>query len=176
MFNSNKILLFLVLFSILCQGCKHCDMTEEIEDVTCVKPYSGFIGKKYVLKVNCYLVDGSDTKFLHKEQGCDPSIYLSPCGGDQPKEFDKKYIGKRTFGGTIVGLIPQGSEFTIYKILYMRLKSNIEIDDLLIYVHLPMQNIDALVGHRLRGKVFSDLIYFDNEYVEEAKSRLSVQK
>lgn len=168
-------MLLLVLFSIFCQGCKHYDMTGEIEDVTYMEPYSGFIGTKYVLKVNCYLIDDSETKSPLKEKRSVPSSYLSPCGGDQPNEFDKKYIGQKTFGGIIVGLIPKGSEFTIYKILRMRLKSNIEIDDLIIYAHLPLQNIDVLVGHRLRGKVFSDLICFDSEYVEKVISS-TVQK
>ncbi len=167
------------------QGCSFIEKTSGIEDVSTSLPYSNFIGKKYILKTDCYLVDysSSDRESKEKTFRKQPYLYIVPSNDALKEEYDqqsafvneKKY--KELFGNkTIAGFLPKGTKFKIYQIFKIHLVSHIHVELLDIYVFLPVQNIKASIGNELLGPVInSRTVSFNNKFVKMSKNGKNAQ-
>jgi hypothetical protein len=182
-------LLFSILVMLLLTGSGCVNLG--IEDVTNQEPYSQFVGKKYRLSCNCYLAISSTNPEIYNEDVNDGNefikdcykqknfnvasernikskiensdYYIVACGWNgSPCELNEKYIGTAVWGGTIVGILPKGSEFIIKKIILFHADRRLIFTS--PYVEITADKIIADAFLLVRGDP-SNLV-FEKRYVE----------
>jgi len=94
-------ILVTILITLCIQGCV------STRDISSQFPYSGMMGKKYVLKQSCYI-------YQTRETGTNLFVGNASVGHFLPEEVSSAYIGKQINKKTIIiGFLPRDSVFTI---------------------------------------------------------------
>ena len=89
--------------------------------------------------------------------------FIVACGmNEAPLELDKKYVSKEIRGGTIVAVLPQGTEFTIKRIVKVYLDGNTVFVN--TYVEFLSDGVIANAFLLVRNHPYK--FYFKDNYVE----------
>jgi hypothetical protein len=174
---------------LILTGCKTYYVVDT-EDVSIQNEYSHLIGARCKLKCGCYLAistfvdenrpDGNEfERSYYKQTGLKPiknsdnkpdsaeatsDYFIVPCGmNGAPLELDKKYINKEIRGGKIVALLPQGTEFTIRKIVKVYLDDNPVFIN--TYIEILSNNI-IMANAFLLVRNYPYEFYFKDGYIE----------
>src|ERR1051326_4618676 len=102
----NKSGLFLLIGTIALPLLASCGY--RVKSLNHIQPYASFIGKKFVLKDDCYV-----NRFKGRE-GTGKPVEITPPGEDLlPTTISTNFIGWENVSSKILGIIRKGSVFTV---------------------------------------------------------------